>query len=299
MLEDYIKSPEGKPPSRGSRLALAKLLKFLSDKGSSEKALYQGRKDTSGAEWTTIVAHYLLSKLAVCSKYTLDSHSFSKGRIKELCCGCGCKERLSGDYIIYGDTSIGVPSYWHGRVDIRMDVAVTVATEDPDSQGAENSSFSVDVESPSERMMMCKEQIRARTIVFSFLQQKNQPDLNNFLIPTIAMSKSKVAVYLYDSENDIFLETPCLDLFLGDEFLKVETIITLWLVLNFKYCCSGVPDEILELGFTADFFKHTGPHLEKYIANVNAPCNYQPEDKWLALSVLKDVKHKVQGINNI
>jgi hypothetical protein len=113
------------------------------------------------------------------------------------------------------------------------------------------------------------------------------------------MSKSQVAVCLYDSENDIFLETPCLDLFLGDEYLKVETIITLWLVLNFKYCCSGVPDEIMELSFTADFFKHTGPYLEKYIANVNAPCSYQPEDKWLALSVLKDVKHKVQDINNI
>jgi hypothetical protein len=72
--------------------------------GSSEKALSKGRKETSGAEWTTIVAHHLLSKLAVCSKYTLDSHSFSKGRIKELCCGCGCKERLSWDF---GDTSIG------------------------------------------------------------------------------------------------------------------------------------------------------------------------------------------------
>jgi hypothetical protein len=190
----------------------------------------------------------------------------------------------------------GVPSYWHGRLDILMDVAVTVATEEPDSPGAGNCSSS---EMTSDRMIACKEQIRAEAIVFSFLQKKNHPELNNFLIPTIAMSKSQMAVCLYDCENDIFLETPRLDLFVEDKFLKIETIITLWSVLNFKYCCSGVPEEIIEFGFTADFFKHAGPHLEKYIANVKAPCCYQTENTWSAVLVLEDVKEKTDDVNNI
>ena len=177
-----------------------------------------------------------------------------------------------------------------------MDVAVTVCTEEPDSPGAGNSS-SVEMRLTPDKIMSCQEQIRAETIVFSFLQKKNHVDLNNFLIPTIAVSKTHVGICLYDCENDVFLETPLLDLFRQEFLLRVETIITLWLVLNYKYCCSGVPEEFMDSNFKADFFKHIGRDLENYISDVNAPCCYQTEYKWSSIHVLGDTKEKLDDIN--
>jgi hypothetical protein len=93
----------------------------------------------------------------------------------------------------------GVPSYWHGRADILTVVAVTaLVTKETDSNDEDKCS------STSDRMVACREQIRAEAIVFSFLQKKNHPKLDNFLIPSIIISKSQVAVCMYDSENDIF-----------------------------------------------------------------------------------------------
>ena len=179
-----------------------------------------------------------------------------------------------------------------------MDVAVTVVTEEPDSPGAGNSS-SVEMETTSEKMISCQEQIRAETIVFSFLQKKKYTELDNFLIPTISMSKTQVKICLYDCENDIFLETPLLDLFRDKKFLILDTIITLWLVLNYKYCCSGVPEEIMDVNFKADFFKHIGADLENYIFDVRAPCCYKTEKEDLSLRLIADVKKKTLDDNNI
>ena len=176
-----------------------------------------------------------------------------------------------------------------------MDVAVKVATEEPDSPGAGNSS--VEMKTNSEKMVACQEQIRAETIVFSFLQKKKCPELDNFLIPTISMSKTHVKFYLYDCENDIFLETPLLELFREKTLLRIETIITLWLVLNYKYCCSGVPEEIMDSQFKADFFKHIGPDLQNYNSDVRAPCCYKTVYETFTLRRNADVKEKLDENN--
>jgi hypothetical protein len=89
-----------------------------------------------------------------------------------------------------------------------------------------------------------------------------------------------------------FFETPRFDLFIGDRCQKIETVITLWLVLNFRYCCIGVPEEIMDIGYKADFFKHVGSVLEKYSDDVTSPCNYVCENYWLALPVLKKNRKK-------
>ena len=192
----------------------------------------------------------------------------------------------------------GVPQCWHGRVDVLMDVAVRSIPTEPDSPGFGNRS-SIEMKSTSDRMVASKEQIRAEAIVFSFLQKKNYPELDNFLIPTIAMSRTQVAICLFDSQNDIFLETPLLDLFVGGRFLKEATIVTLWYSLNFRYCCSGVPEEIFATNFKADFFKLVGPLVEKYSVDVSCPCEYKTTHMWLAVPHYEKIEKKVTNVNKI
>lgn len=136
----------------------------------------------------------------------------------------------------------------------------------------------------------------AQTIVFSFLQKKNHPELESFLIPTIAMSKTQVAICLYDSQYDIFLETPCLDL-LNGTFLNEVTVVVFWLALNYRYCCSGVPDEIIKTDFKADFFKCVGPLLDKYYADVQSPCDYQTVYTWPSVSFGVSAEKTVNNVN--
>ncbi|XP_045159225.2 uncharacterized protein LOC123524806 [Mercenaria mercenaria] len=293
MLESYIASQEYIPQRKGVRLALAKLLMFLSDKGSTEKALSHVPVDVTLAEWTVIVAHHLLSKLTIGSHYVLDR--VCKGKCKDMMCTCGCRERLTGQC---GDTTLGVPSYWYRRTDIMMDVPVTtLATEESETPVGEGHSSPTEMK-PSQSLPASKEHIRAETIIHSFLQKKYHPELDNFLIPTIAMSRTHVAVCMYDCENDVFLETPLLNLFQG-KFLKEATVVTLWLALNFKYCCSGVPDEIMDTAFKADFFKQVGPVLENYFSDVTAPCDYRPKHEWLVVPKFGKVKGKVDNVNQI
>ena len=71
------------------------------------------------------------------------------------------------------------------------------------------------------------------------------------------MSKKQVAFCFYDCENDILLETPLINLTMQTQMLDKSTIVKLWRVLNYKYLCSGVLEEMKKADFNADFFKFT------------------------------------------
>ncbi|XP_060563593.1 uncharacterized protein LOC132722980, partial [Ruditapes philippinarum] len=252
---------------------------------STVEALSHLPYDASAAEWTVMVAHHLLSKLTVSSTYLLDSESTEEPWKKDRTCPCGCNKKING---AFGDTSLGVPSHWHGRVDILTDVAVKIIVpEEPESDDAGNRSTKI-------KMGAYRDEIRAGAIVYSFLMRKKHPELDNFLIPTVVMSKTHIAVVFYDCENDILLETPLLSLFQqgNDVILSKSTILILWLALNFKYCCSGVPDGIIDTGYKANFFKHTGSVLESYREDVIAPCDYVATFDWFVLPVFETLPLK-------
>ena len=72
---------------------------------------------------------------------------------------------------------LGVPTGWHGRVDILFHgVAVTtcISTEDPESPGGEGNQSTVEIKASADILSYGREQMRAQTIVFSFFAIKNQ-----------------------------------------------------------------------------------------------------------------------------
>lgn len=292
VLEEYICSTESLTLKKGEKLALAKLLQFLEDSNKDAEraltALLNIPKGVTETEWTMRLAHHLLSKLSVSPTYKLDIISQSKGR--DMKCSCGCSEMISGTY---GDTSIGIPRGWHGRLDILMnDVPVhvtSIASTDSDLP-VHGDCSSLEENATADIMASCREQIRAQTIVFSFWQQKVHPELDSFLIPNIAISKEKIAFCFYDSENDMLLETPLFDLF-ANSFLNIPSVVVLWLVLNFKFFCSGLSEEIKNTGFKADFFKILGANVEKYKHDISAPCDFIME-KWPQLRRIKQTRKK-------
>lgn len=86
------------------------------------------------------------------------------------------------------------------------------------------------------------DQTIAQSIVFSLLQKKRHPELRNFLIPTIVMSSTKFRIIMYDAENDVLLRSNSYDLFNTEEWVKLSpaSIVTLWMVLNYRIFCSGI-----------------------------------------------------------
>ena len=139
---------------------------------------------------------------------------------------------------------------WHGSVDILLgpDTPVYCCQDSEDRDTDEIKDTTSDM-SDNDRA-----QILAETIVFSFIQKKN-PVLDNYLIPTVAISKKDVLFHFYDSEHDILLESPpfCIKSFDDDGELYYPTILALWLTLNYKTFCTGITKGMKESNFTADF----------------------------------------------
>ena len=111
-------------------------------------------------------------------------------------------------------------------------------------------------------------QIMAQTIVFSFLQAKyNQAKLKNFLVPGIGIDSKSLLFYFYDSENDLLMATPYLEIWSPDKKrLVVDHVLFLWLTLNYRYFCTG-PYEVMKKNRAG--FKHA----EKYRKEVQMPAH--------------------------
>ena len=117
------------------------------------------------------------------------------------------------------------------------------------------------------------EQIIAQTIVFSFLQRKSHPERENFLTPC----SSELLVMLYDSENDVLLESSCIPLFrevrTGCEFSYIAILVS-WLTVNYKFLCTGLPDELKKI--KSNFFVLAKPKIEVYQENLKFGSVYSP-----------------------
>ncbi|XP_045156233.2 uncharacterized protein LOC123522835 [Mercenaria mercenaria] len=242
ILKSYADMGKRKiPKDRLQRRALQNLLKFFVKKTDHESLF----EDTcSEGHWCAVLAQHLLTKLTVSCNYTIASGSGL--RIGDTKCPCKENDDLVG---VIGDTSFGLENGWHGNTDIILEgadiqVACMRYMEDPDHT-------SVDcVDEASNNF----KQIIAQTIVFSFLQKKiHGNQLKHGLIPGIGISKKKLLVCFYDTENDILLITKPMLLF-GDKEIIYSSIVFLWLTLNYRQFCSGIPDALKEFkaGFLPD-----------------------------------------------
>ena len=140
---------------------------------------------------------------------------------------------------------------WHGRVDVLLGpypvAVVAKSSDDYFEDDIDGSLSSFEVEEHRNYT-----QIVAQSIVFAFLQKKMNPYFENFLIPTVGISRKNVVFYLYDPEHDILLESSQFDLIVDNTSLYYPTILALWLTLNYKTFCTGITKSMKERNFTTD-----------------------------------------------
>ena len=135
------------------------------------------------------------------------------------------------------------------------------ASGDPSDANAEGSLSSFEVKDTN-TLYNNIPQIISETIVFAFLQKKENPSFENFLIPTVGISKRDILFYLYDPEYDILLESAPFAIFESRYQLNYPSILALWLVLNYKTFCTGVTEAMIDRKFTADFLSGTTKEIE-------------------------------------
>lgn len=212
----------------------------------------------------------------------MDKHASEKGTI----CRCGdCKEK---DILpLFDDTSIGHNEVWHGSLDIFLDgneISVHLTPERENSPGLRGSVWFRELRSITNR-----DEALSQTITFSFLQQQRHPEMKHSLVPFISASNRAVQFFFYDPKNDILLESREFKFFVSGEelLLSYQTIIATWLVLNYKYLCSGPTKNILEAP-KADFPKCAGSALEIYrsklrFRNVGGTSKEEQHGPWEAI----------------
>ena len=170
---------------------------------------------------------------------------------------------LYGHFFFFSGNS----EVWHGNVDILLgshpDVAVYVKeSDDPTGADVDGIFSSFEVEDNS-GLINDRSQIISETIVFAFLQKKYNPAFENYLIPTIGISKGDVLFYLYDPEHDILLESPPFNIFqYGGRRLSYPTVLALWFIVNYKTFCTGITKAMKERNFTSDFLSQVNSEIK-------------------------------------
>ena len=100
------------------------------------------------------------------------------------------------------------------------------------------------------------------TIVFAFLQRKLNRNLRSSLIPAIGISYKTLLFQFYDPIYDILIDSELFDLIdENDQFLGIETVLAIWLTMNYELFCTGVTQKMLEADFKADFNSLVPPEI--------------------------------------
>lgn len=192
---------------------------------------------------------------------------------------------------------VGSPEVWHGNVDAMMDISIKFVKEEAcTSDGYGNEAKIADLKTD-------REQIIAQSIVSSFYQKRINPDYTDHMIPSIGISKDKIVVYFYDCINDVLLESSEMPFLTAQGALVKSTIVALWLVLNFKYFCSGITKGMKESGFKSGFVQIVQEKL-KYYDEVTSPC--EPRDTmeeepwtWGPPPEHDEPAEKLEDVNNL
>lgn len=75
------------------------------------------------------------------------------------------------------------------------------------------------------------------------------PENSRCLCPCIAVTNESLVVYFYDTKHDVLLESSPIRLVSGRNNVgevNLVAILTSWLVLNYKYLCSGLVEDLKE-----------------------------------------------------
>ncbi|OPL20468.1 hypothetical protein AM593_04223, partial [Mytilus galloprovincialis] len=158
---------------------------------------------------------HLLSPLTVDGSYKIDdSYHNLRFQPNSLSCPCKTGEHSDSEDGDFDDTSFGWIDGWHGKSDILINnVSVHLANMEDDNFKVGSSAVSSS-ESTSE----------AKTSNHQEQRKENRNNLRHYLVPTVGISKKKIIIYFYDSEEDVLLGTTELDLFGYKSTICYDTI---------------------------------------------------------------------------
>ncbi|XP_053386737.1 uncharacterized protein LOC123538584 [Mercenaria mercenaria] len=268
----YDSLAENVEQSSGEEQAVQKLLSFLDNFGAHGRHL-ASRKSRSEIEWTLQLCKHLFQELGS-DEFIVDELSRDLGKVGSLeyrVCPC-CQERLIGG--VTNNTYIGHRKVWNGRLDVVL--------LGPDG----NAVMPINVESSLEikygrQSTVGKAQTIAQSVVFSYFIKKVHPNLRNFLIPTITITKDEVLFTFYDPVEDMLIQSESMNLFDAasdmPEQLRIDTVVAVWLVLNYRLFGSGVCLDMIETGYKANFLAGKTEALNIYNNDLEFGVTIQSE----------------------
>ncbi|XP_033757444.1 uncharacterized protein LOC117339846 [Pecten maximus] len=238
ILMDYVEQKK-LPPNNEDKYVLDILLHFIFTLTSTgAQSPFDELDHLSETDRSIILANHLFGKLSTSSHFVINKHW--KGRAPNAA-SCSCSNPSCKMTGLFGDTSIGNETVWHGNLDVIVnDEVVVEVLEDLQNSPGGKSPVKVKLKTSS---FSRNPQIIAKTIVFSFLQKKRHPERSHFLTPCIGVTGSDLVIYCYDSEHDTLLESSTIPLFAPDSVtggINLTAIVVTWLVVNHKYLCSGL-----------------------------------------------------------
>lgn len=114
-----------------------------------------------------------------------------------------------------------------------------------------------------------RSQTLARVTVFPFLQKQRHLtcNLDYSLVPSIAATKMEIKIYFYDSKHDTLLgrgKNLLIEISETEvQLLNYKAILAMWLVVNYKFLCSGPHEKLLKVP-KARFCEHAVSCIDKY-----------------------------------
>ena len=192
----------------------------------------------------------------------------------------------------------GCDEAWHGQADILLDgyssLPVSIIKEEEEQSTdmdieegettVDRSVSSIEIKTGS---IFIKEEMKitAQTVVFSFLQRKmNKEFMKTCLVPGISIGNRNYRLLLYDSENDVLVSNMSEAALFDDSTKDLNCTVTvlLWMALNYKHLCSGVPVKTTKYEINdikASFFERVGDYLKIYQEKVTRPAHPCPSQK--------------------
>ncbi|XP_045160768.2 uncharacterized protein LOC123525690 [Mercenaria mercenaria] len=237
-------------------------------------------------------------------------------RCNDCCPGCNTPVHKT-------DTSFGHNDGWHGYADIVVRHSQIKITQHEDagasgdqppakrarSDSDESVSSITEVKSSSGEPYMpygplklqagsqSKDlsQILAQTIVNAFIQYKKNSSLKNYFIPCFLASEKFVTIHMYNPDHDLLVTQGEAMTLRKANSIDYDTILTIWLALNFDIFPAGVKGEhvgdLLDTQAKSGFFDQIKSCLNLYKQKLDFPTVESENDElpksWLIEKTLQ------------
>lgn len=236
------------------------------------KSLLDGRSKSEASIRNTLAVHYF-QPLAYGSQCVV-----AKGNLK-IC--KNCKKPLT-----VGDTSLGHSSVWHGRADIVVKSSMIRVAQHDDNDDDTIDIDADDLESGDQANIepsfsdnfWSLNQALAESIVNAFCEGSKERSLFKKFIPSFFATEQTVTIIWYNVEWDILLLSEKMSIWTNDSTtqetakLNIDTLVHVWLALNFDSYDMEVNEEILKKTLHSDFKSVVGENaFSVYAKHVAKP----------------------------